>query len=126
MDVVSARALLGVSRSADADQVKRAFRRLARSAHPDRGGTSDAFQRLADAQRVALAAIPAPDSGRPSTERWLNGVEASAASGVVRPGTSRARRRTNTVPPSRQSTRTVSVQPTIRFGDVLAREIAAA
>lgn len=52
--------VLGVDRTADQDQIKRAYRRLASQHHPDKGGDTAAFQRiqaayevLGDAQRRA-------------------------------------------------------------------------
>lgn len=43
---------LGVARDASPAQVKAAFRRKAKSSHPDAGGDADAFQRLKDAYDV--------------------------------------------------------------------------
>ncbi|GAB3326707.1 J domain-containing protein [Haliea atlantica] len=41
---VAARALLGVSATADAAEIKRAYRRAIRAAHPDMGGSVEAAQ----------------------------------------------------------------------------------
>jgi hypothetical protein len=45
-----ARLLLGVSPSASAAEVDRAFRRLAQQWHPDHGGDTDKFRRLVAAR----------------------------------------------------------------------------
>ncbi|HSV04085.1 MAG TPA: DnaJ C-terminal domain-containing protein [Phenylobacterium sp.] len=52
MSLSEARALLGVGAAADAQDVRRAFRSAAKSAHPDRtGGPAEPFQRLVEACR---------------------------------------------------------------------------
>jgi curved DNA-binding protein len=52
MSLSEARALLGVDASADATEVRRAFRSAAKRTHPDRtGGASEPFQRLVAACR---------------------------------------------------------------------------
>lgn len=43
---------LGIPRSATADDVKRAFRERARSAHPDKGGNPADFRRIEEARAV--------------------------------------------------------------------------
>jgi len=43
---------LGVKHSASADEVKRAFREKARTAHPDKGGTPAQFRAIEEARRV--------------------------------------------------------------------------
>ena len=48
--------LLGVPRDASADEIRAAYRRLAKRAHPDRpGGDAAAFARLQSAYEAALA-----------------------------------------------------------------------
>jgi hypothetical protein len=46
---------LGLALSATVDEVRRAFRQKAKTAHPDRGGDLAAFQRLEAHYRAALA-----------------------------------------------------------------------
>lgn len=74
-----ARALLGVGADASADDVRRAYRRLARHAHPDAGGDAADFHRLQQAVAVLLGPRPrpAPPAASPSTSR------------MTRPSTSR-------------------------------------
>lgn len=48
-----AAAMLGLSETASAADARRAYRKLARTAHPDRGGSVDTFLRL----RTALDAF---------------------------------------------------------------------
>lgn len=64
-----ARAILGVGVDASADEVRRAYRRLARRAHPDAGGDAAEFHRLQQAVAVLLtpAARPEPPAASPST-----------------------------------------------------------
>ncbi|MGH7023609.1 MAG: DnaJ domain-containing protein [Caulobacteraceae bacterium] len=51
--------ILGVKRGASAQEVRAAFRRAAKKAHPDQGGSSDAFRRLRVAADLLLAEIEA-------------------------------------------------------------------
>lgn len=53
-------AVLGVSRSATAKQIKDAYRRAARSAHPDQGGSAELFHDVA----VAYEMLSDPDQRR--------------------------------------------------------------
>jgi curved DNA-binding protein CbpA len=46
--------LLGISPPYTADDVARAYKRLAREKHPDAGGSHDDFIRLKEARDVAL------------------------------------------------------------------------
>lgn len=66
-----ARAILGVGRDADADEIRRAYRRLARRSHPDAGGDASEFHRLQQAVTVLLDAGPGParPPASPSTSR---------------------------------------------------------
>ena len=57
-DEAEARAVLGVSRQADADAIRAAHRRLLADAHPDRGGSADAARRI-NAARDLLLGRPA-------------------------------------------------------------------
>lgn len=68
------RAALGVGRGAGAEEIRAAYRRAAKRAHPDRGGSSEAFRRVraaADALLADLAAGPASrlDARRTDADR---------------------------------------------------------
>ena len=43
---------LGVDRGASADEIKRAYRKLASKYHPDKGGDTQRFQEIEEAYRV--------------------------------------------------------------------------
>ena len=69
MDGMRARALLGVSEQADQHEVRDAFRRVARTTHPDAGGNTDTFVAVVEAFRslanetidlTAASSAPAP------------------------------------------------------------------
>jgi hypothetical protein len=47
--------ILGVKRSASAEEIRAAYRRAAKRAHPDQGGSSDAFRRIQMAAEILLA-----------------------------------------------------------------------
>ncbi len=116
MNEITARALLGVSPSADVDEIKRAFRRIARTAHPDHGGSAEAFQRLIDAQLIALAGRQQPPSTARRVPRraWISGGD----SATHRVSVVDCRRR--------RADFTEAASPDLSFGDVLARAVAAA
>ena len=46
---------LGVPRTATADEIKKAFRKLARKHHPDAGGDEAKFKELNEAYEVSVA-----------------------------------------------------------------------
>jgi molecular chaperone DnaJ len=69
--------LLGVSRTATADEIKRAYRRLASQHHPDKGGDTARFQEieaayrtLGDEQKRAEYDNPNPFNGRAPDGGW--------------------------------------------------------
>lgn len=104
MDYDSARRLLEVSASASAPEVERAYRRKALRAHPDRGGQTEAFLRLARARAVVLGeAVGTSPSGRrepllvihtqPLLRRLLDVLIASCTPAAVREARERARPR---------------------------------
>ena len=50
--------ILGVAMNASEEQINEAFKKLAQTAHPDRGGTHEAFDRIAKARDAAVRNIP--------------------------------------------------------------------
>ena len=56
------RAVLGVGPSAGADEIRAAYRSAAKRAHPDMGGSSEAFQRVRTAADILLAELEAGHS----------------------------------------------------------------
>lgn len=60
-------ARLGLDRGADGEEVRRAFRRLALSAHPDTGGDREEMRLLIEAYRAALGSLETRQAakGRP-------------------------------------------------------------
>ncbi|SDC08219.1 J domain-containing protein [Actinokineospora iranica] len=80
--------VLGVSQDATAEQIKAAYRRQARGAHPDLGGDVDRFHRVhhayetlmdpaarADHDRARAARLPTPEPTRPPAPlpQWISG-----------------------------------------------------
>ncbi|HEY5289620.1 MAG TPA: J domain-containing protein [Caulobacteraceae bacterium] len=63
-------AILGLTRGASADDIRAAFRSAAKKAHPDRGGSSEAFRLVRKAADILLAELhtKAP-AGRDPTYR---------------------------------------------------------
>lgn len=49
--------ILGVTRNASAEEIRAAYRRAAKQAHPDRGGSNEAFLRVQKAAEVLLAEL---------------------------------------------------------------------
>lgn len=60
-DIARARALLGLSARADADEIRAAHRRLIASVHPDRGGTQALAAQINAARDLLLKAAGARD-----------------------------------------------------------------
>ena len=50
-------AILGLARTAGAEEIRAAYRRAAKTAHPDQGGSSEAFQRVRRAADLLLAEL---------------------------------------------------------------------
>ena len=44
--------ILGVSKDASKDEIKKAYRRMANKHHPDKGGDSEAFKKVNEAYQV--------------------------------------------------------------------------
>jgi hypothetical protein len=110
-------AVLGIAEDASFDDARRAFRRLAKAAHPDLGGDPAAFAALVDAFRT-VASVRTPRSGTSTT---------SAPS--VRPVTPYDW--ANRPPPpapriwaEEAADRRPATREATRFADVLARELA--
>ena len=78
-----ARRLLDVDGDATADEVRSAFRRRARTAHPDGGGAAERFRDLTAARDVLLGRGAAPAGGNvrstvvivPTTPLWRRVLE---------------------------------------------------
>src|ERR1700692_3025327 len=68
--------ILGVSKSASADEVKKSFRRAAVEHHPDRGGDEAKFKEINEAYEV----LKDPDKRRRYDQFGHAGVGSSAAS----------------------------------------------
>lgn len=75
--------VLGVPPDADAEQVRRAYRRLARECHPDLGGDAAEFHRLQDAAQALLgdSRPQPPRNASPSTSRMTRPSTASRVGG---------------------------------------------
>lgn len=58
MEEAAARRLLGVRAGATRTEVETAFRLLAMSTHPDRGGEAGAFRAVVDARRALMSPRP--------------------------------------------------------------------
>jgi len=54
IDEKEARAILGVDRTADAEAIRAAHRRLVAAVHPDRGGSTELARRINAARDVLL------------------------------------------------------------------------
>jgi DnaJ-like protein len=66
----SARAVLGVAKDADDDEIKRAFRSLVLTTHPDRGGDAEAFVKVKRAYDALMARRrPAAGKVEPAARR---------------------------------------------------------
>lgn len=62
--------VLSLPYDADRDDVRRAFRRLARETHPDRGGAADAFHEVRDAYNALSGGLERErERWRPTPER---------------------------------------------------------
>ncbi len=57
LDLVEARAVLGLDAGADADAIRSAHRRLASQVHPDRGGSADLARRVNAARDLLLKSL---------------------------------------------------------------------
>ncbi len=68
MDGRTAAAVLGITQGATRDEIRRAFRARAKTAHPDAHGTDEAFVTLRAAADLLLAAAPAA----PTADRTTN------------------------------------------------------
>ena len=49
--------VLGVSKNASEQEIKKAFRKLARTHHPDSGGSPEAFRKIVEAKDNLLALV---------------------------------------------------------------------
>lgn len=72
--------LLDVAQNASTEEIRKAYRRAARTAHPDRGGHSGIFMAVTLAYEVLTAA-----ESRQEYDRFLRGVEESPSGSARRP-----------------------------------------
>ncbi|HUP87082.1 MAG TPA: J domain-containing protein [Acidimicrobiales bacterium] len=65
-------AILGVARAANDDEIRLAYRRVARVVHPDRGGTDELFRVVAAAHEILTGTVPTRRSRRraEAERRW--------------------------------------------------------
>lgn len=91
--------VLGVERTADAAQIRRAYRRAARTAHPDAGGDAAAFRALTraweaigdpDARRRYDLSLPSPASREEAGRNAARRAAAAEATAHRGPGGARA------------------------------------
>jgi DnaJ-class molecular chaperone len=64
---------LGVARTATDDEIKRAYRRLASKHHPDKGGDTQAFQKIEEAYRVLSDPAQRQQYDNPGIKINING-----------------------------------------------------
>jgi DnaJ-class molecular chaperone len=64
---------LGVERSSSADEIKRAYRKLASQHHPDKGGDTQRFQEIEEAYRVLSDPAQREQYDNPSVRVNVNG-----------------------------------------------------
>jgi len=74
--------ILGVSRDADADEIKRAFRRLAREYHPDRNPDDPQAEARFKEALAAFEILSDPEQRRTYDRDGLDEVDAAAKAGV--------------------------------------------
>jgi curved DNA-binding protein len=63
---------LGVAKNATSDEIKRAYRKLASQHHPDKGGSTETFQRLEEAYRVLSDPVSRQHYDAPQHEPQFN------------------------------------------------------
>lgn len=70
----SAHGVLGVSSTASQDEIKAAYRRLAMKHHPDRGGSTDEFQKIKTAYEQLMKPTRCPQCEGKGTIRVKRGA----------------------------------------------------
>lgn len=70
MSLERARQLMGVSETATAAEIRRAFRIRAKQAHPDRGGDAEQFRELVEAYHLLLRLPARPRAPRAHERSW--------------------------------------------------------